>query len=75
MILENLIFVAAKWIFRYIKGTVEYGLLFPSGKSTEACEFIGYSDSGWCGDLTDRRSTSGYVFMLNDAARSWCTQK
>jgi len=37
-------------------------------------ELIGYSDSDWCGDLTDRRSTSGYVFMFNDAAISWCTK-
>jgi hypothetical protein len=62
--------VAAKRIFRYIKGTVDFGLIFPIGRSSEACEFIGYSDSDWCGDLTDRRSTSGYVFMFNGAAIS-----
>jgi hypothetical protein len=67
--------VAAKRIFRYIKGTVDFGLLFPIGRSSEACEFIGYSDSDWCGDLTDRRNTSGYVFMFNGAAISWCTKK
>jgi len=38
-------------------------------------ELIGYSGSDWCGDLTDRRSTSGYVFKFNDAAISWCTKK
>jgi len=38
-------------------------------------ELIGYSDSDWCGDLTDRRSTSGYVFKFNDAVISWCTKK
>ena len=38
-------------------------------------ELIGYSDSDWCGDLIDRRSTSGYVFKFNDAAISWCTKK
>ena len=38
-------------------------------------ELIGYSDSDWCGDLTDRRSTSGYVFKFNDAAISWCPKK
>ncbi|KAK2374044.1 secreted RxLR effector protein [Trifolium repens] len=67
--------VATKRIFRYIKGTVDFGLLFPIGRSSEACEFIGYSDSDWCGDLTDRRSTSGYVFMFNGAAILWCTKK
>jgi len=38
-------------------------------------ELIGYSDSDWCGDLTDRRSTSGYVFKFNDAAISWYSKK
>jgi hypothetical protein len=38
-------------------------------------DIIGYSDSDWCGDLTDRRSISDYVFKFNDATISWCTKK
>ena len=67
--------IAAKRILRYVKGTMEYGLLFPYGAKSEVNELIGYSDSDWCGDLTDRKSTSGYVFKFNDAAISWCTKK
>ena len=26
---------------------------------------VGYSDADWGGDLDQRRSTSGYVFLLN----------
>ena len=54
---------------------MEYGLLFPYGAKSEVNELISYSDSDWCGDLTDRKSTSGYVFKFNDAAISWCTKK
>ena len=34
-------------------------------------ELVGYSDADWAGDLNDRKSTSGYVFMLGGAAISW----
>ncbi|MCI09298.1 cationic amino acid transporter 1-like, partial [Trifolium medium] len=67
--------IAAKRIFRYIKGTVDFGLLFPYGTDSEGRTLIGYSDSEWCGDITDRRSTSGYVFKFNNVAISWCTKK
>jgi len=67
--------IVAKRMLRYIKGTIDFGLLFPYGAQSEVSELIGYSDSDWCGDLTNRRSTSGYVFKFNDAAISWCTKK
>jgi len=67
--------IAAKRILRYIKGTIDFGLLFPYGAQSKVNELIRYSDSDWCGDLTDRRSTSSYVFKFNDAAISWCTKK
>jgi hypothetical protein len=57
--------IAAKRILRYIKGTMEFGLLFPNGSRSEVKELIGYLDSDWCEDLTDRRSTSRYVFKFN----------
>lgn len=62
--------IAAKRILRYIKGTIDFGLLFPYGAQSKVNEHIGYSDSDLCGDLTDKRSTSGYVFKFNDAAIS-----
>ncbi|PNX81186.1 hypothetical protein L195_g037203 [Trifolium pratense] len=67
--------ITAKRILRYLKGTLEFGLLFPIGTNSEGSTLIGYSDSDWCGDITDRRSTSDYVFKFNNAAISWCTKK
>ncbi|PNX57099.1 hypothetical protein L195_g058524, partial [Trifolium pratense] len=33
------------------------------------------SDSDYAGDLDDRKSTSGYVFLLSGAAVSWSSKK
>jgi len=34
-----------------------------------------YSDSDWCGDKVDRRSTFGYLFLFLNASVSWCSKK
>lgn len=67
--------IAAKRILRYVKFIKEYGLLFPNRSKGDISELIGYSDSDWCGDITDRKRTSGYVFKFNEAIISWCTKK
>ncbi|GJV44055.1 ribonuclease H-like domain-containing protein [Tanacetum coccineum] len=55
---------ALKRILRYVQGTFHYGLrLF----STSTTYFVAYSDAGWAGCPTTRRSTSGYcVFLRNN---------
>jgi hypothetical protein len=67
--------IAAKRILRYLRGTLEHGLLFPNCTHGEGCALVGYSDSVWCGDIADRKSTSGYVFKFNNVAILWCTKK
>ena len=58
---------AAKRILRYVKGTTDLGLLYP--RDTNNCvKLAGYSDSDWCGDSDDRRSTTGFVFYLGTTA-------
>jgi len=32
---------------------------------------VGYCDADWVGDLEDRKSTMGFVFMLGGGAISW----
>ena len=36
---------------------------------------IGFTDSDWAGDNTDRKSTSGYVFMLAEGPMSGSIKK
>lgn len=63
---------ALKRILRYIQGTVSHGLFY---SNMEDYKLIGYSDSDWCGDLDDRKSTSGYVFFMGNTAFAWLSKK
>nr|XP_034931745.1 uncharacterized protein LOC118062152 [Populus alba] len=64
--------LAAKRIFRYLKGTADYGILY---KRDSNSTMIGFLDSDYAGSLDDRKSTSGLVFMLNFGAVSWSSKK
>ncbi|XP_065624019.1 secreted RxLR effector protein 161-like [Quercus suber] len=62
----------AKRILRYLQGTKEFGLFFKMG---EKSNLFGFTDSDYAGDSDDRKSTSGYVFMLGTRAVSWSSKK
>jgi hypothetical protein len=36
---------------------------------------MGYADADWGGDLDERKSTSGYIFLLNNGVISWSSKK
>ena len=63
---------AVKRVMRYLKVTIGYGLLYSNECNSEC---VGYSDADWAGDLTDYKSTSGYVFTFGGAAVSWKSKK
>ena len=65
---------AVKRIFRYLNGTLNYGLVYEKNEDKND-GLIGYSDADWAGDANDRRSTSGYLFMMAGAAVSWKSRK
>lgn len=67
--------LATKRIRRYAKGTLDSGILFPNDKMSVEAEMFGYSDSDWCGDKYDQKSTTWYVFMFGKALISWCSKK
>lgn len=64
--------LAAKWILRYLEGTTELGIFYKKGGNTNV---MAYSDSNFAEDLDDRRSTSGFVFLLGFGAVSWSSKK
>ncbi|UYV60538.1 K02A2.6-like [Cordylochernes scorpioides] len=64
---------AVKKIFGYLKATKNIGICF--GGSSCTTSLIGFSDADFAGDLDTRKSTTGYVFMLNNGPISWCSQK
>lgn len=70
--------LAAKRVLRYVKGTADLGILFRFGtRETDEgnLKLIGFTDSDHGGDCVERKSTSGYVFLLNGSPISWCSKK
>jgi hypothetical protein len=65
---------AVKQILRYLAGTVNYGCIYKK-LSKSKTKITGYSDSDLAGDVDDRKSTSGSVFLLGTSLVTWCSQK
>ena len=65
--------ITAKRILRYVKGTCNYGQLVPNNRSCRGDTRV-YTDSNWCGDKTEGRSTSEYVFQFVGNAFSWSSK-
>ncbi|XP_073137364.1 secreted RxLR effector protein 161-like [Henckelia pumila] len=61
---------AVKRILRYLKGTTDF-LCYQGNDLT----LMGYTDADWGGDLDERKSTSGYAFLLNGGCVSWRSKK
>ena len=59
---------AVKRIVRYLKGTVDMGLRY---HKSENGILLGYSDADWAGDMYDRHSTTGNLFLMAGGAISW----
>ncbi len=60
-----------KRIFRYLKGTLNFGLVYTRGESLNVS---GYSDASYAMN-EDRKSTSGYAYLANGAAITWRSKK
>ena len=61
---------AAKRVLRYLKGTNNLGILYKGDSGMH-----GYSDADWAGDADDRKSTSGYLFLIAGGPVSWKSRK
>jgi len=61
---------AAKRVLRYLKGTMDYGLIFC--KSGE--QLVGYSDANWAENDENPHSISSNVFMANKGPISWLSK-
>jgi hypothetical protein len=53
--------MAVTQIFRYLQGSLQMKLQFGA---TPSKEVLGYCDANWGDDIEDRRSTTGFVFMI-----------
>ena len=69
--------VAVKRVLRYLQGTQQAQLVYhPTADRVESpLAMHGYSDSDWGNDVNDRRSVTGWVFLLYGCAVSWQSRK
>jgi len=62
-----------KWVFRYLKGSIDKVLVYGGAKELKEPNIIGYTNADYASDLDKRRSSTGYVFQLWNSTISWKT--
>ncbi|GKA73393.1 ribonuclease H-like domain-containing protein [Tanacetum coccineum] len=65
-------FTVLKRIFRYVRGTLDYGLQLHVSTITQLSAYI---DVDWAGCPVTRRSTFGYCMFLGDNLLSWFAKR
>jgi hypothetical protein len=63
---------AVKRIFKYLKGTMTYGLWYPRNQNFQ---LTAYSNVDWDKCVDERKSTSGGAFFLGDSLVAWVSKK
>nr|GEU42852.1 zinc finger, CCHC-type [Tanacetum cinerariifolium] len=58
-------------VFKYLKGTMDYGLTYSGYPSV----IESYSNPSWINNMKDHSSTSGWVFLFGGGAISWASKK
>lgn len=61
---------AVKHVIRYLIATKHMGIEYKGN-----VEFIGYSDSDYASDIESRKSTTGYLFLMNNGPITWASHK
>ena len=64
--------LVVKRIFRYLKGTMDYGLWYPRNQNSQLSV---YSDANWANCVDKRKNTSGGELFLGDSLVSWLSKK
>lgn len=66
---------AVKGILRYLRGSIQYGLLLCPASASLPFSIQPYCDVDWASDPDDRRSTSGSCIFFGLNLVSWCSKK
>jgi transposase InsO family protein len=70
-------------VLRYLQKTKTLGITYRGDKESQVPKLYGmigipslkgYMDADWAADLNNRRSTTGYVFLMGGAAISWASK-
>jgi len=63
---------AMRCILRYIKQTLQCGIFY---EAKSQLQVHGYTNANWAGNVSDRRSTSGFMLSFGSGAVSWSSKK
>lgn len=63
---------AVKRIMRYVKATLDYRLIY---RRDSVGAIHGFVDADWANETNDRRSFSGYAFLMAGAAVTWSCKR
>jgi hypothetical protein len=63
---------AVRRILKYIKHTLQCGIFY---EAESQLQVHGYTNVDWVGNVSDRRSTSGFMFSFGSGAVSWSSKK
>ena len=64
-----------KRIFHYLQGTKTLGITYDDLNGYADIHIFGYSDTDWASLPMDRKSVSGYVFLIGGGAVAWSSKK
>ena len=67
-------FRGIKRVLRYLRGTTDFGLEFKAQDNMKI-NLHGYADADWAGDVSTRKSTTGYLFQIGNGTVSWKTRR
>ena len=62
-------------VLAYLYHTRNDGIIYNEPRRYKFINFFGYSDADFAGDLSNRKSTTGWCFMYNGGAISWRSNK
>ena len=62
---------SGRHLLRYLQNTKDTEITYGTQDERDSNVVFGYSDADWGADPQTRRSTSGYVFMMNGGPISW----
>ena len=65
---------AVKRVFCYLRGTLSFGISYFCANDGPPV-LLGYCDSDYAADATDRKSVNGYIFFLGPCIISWMSKK
>ena len=66
-------FSAALHVLRYLKGTRNRCIVYK--RQEHHLNILGHSDSDWASDTIDRKSFTGYIFMMHGGPATWTAHK